>query len=1094
LKNDSALKQLFYRLQPHVHKLLFAITAAFSLSLLSFFLNLTYQQTIDSINKNTMNEAHILASRLDATLNRVQENLNLFAEALYPEFKISNQLKKDVASYRLRIQKRMYNFPEVSRYMIFNKNGELLLNSGEDIEIQCLPVNEYFEQMSKHSSIALNYSESMQCEKSGKAMMVIYRAILDDDGNFSGLITAEINLEYFQKLFADLDVGKEGMVSIRRSDNSRLVVRWPHLPERMNNQASNIPPQIAIDSGKTEGFCRYTGKTDGIERFFAYHKTDDYPFYVLVGRAVDEQLTGWWHMTYIIISGTLATILLIGLLLYGLQKSWRLVKEKEQFNQSVMDNLPIGIAVNAVFPKVKFVYMNDRFPEIYRSDRETLMQEDSFWETVYEDEAFRESLKAKVLEDISSGDLTRMQWENIPIKHKGQPIRHISAYATPVLGQNLLISTVIDVSDRFEAERELKQSQNLMSYIIRHDPNSIVVLDRNLHFIFVSERFMKDYQLKDHNIIGKHHYEVFPDIPEKWREIHKKALQGEIFRSEEDRFVRADGSIDFTRWECRPWRDSDGSIGGIILYTEVITDRIHAQMAVRESEERLRLALAAGNQGLFDIHIPSGKVIVSAEYAQMLGWQPEEFTESLDSWFDRLHPDDSLIARKHFRGFLNQEQNEFRLECRIQVKDESWKWILRLGKIQEWDLNGNALRMLGTHTDISAMKEAEAEQEKLREQLLQAQKMESVGRLAGGVAHDFNNLLQAMMGYSEILMSKMASRDPSLAFVKEIYNSTVRAADLTRQLLAFARKQTIAPKIININQGVESMLKMLRRLIGEDIDLVWKSDANIWPVRIDPSQLDQILANLCVNARDAIGGVGKITIETANATFDDDYCKTHYGFIPGKFAALIVSDDGCGMDKATLQLIFEPFFTTKKQGEGTGLGLATIFGIVKQNEGFINVYSEPGKGSSFKIYLPRYEGETQTIETKETTKSARGYGEHILLVEDDRNILSATKKVLEDLGYIILAANSAHEAITIFSDNWEKIQLMLTDVVMPEITGRDLAEKLLKTSPDLKILYMSGYTANVIAHRGVLDDGINFISKPFSQKELANKIRQVLNS
>ena len=395
---------------------------------------------------------------------------------------------------------------------------------------------------------------------------------------------------------------------------------------------------------------------------------------------------------------------------------------------------------------------------------------------------------------------------------------------------------------------------------------------------------------------------------------------------------------------------------------------------------------------------------------------------------------------------------------------------------------------------LSGRKKAEQEREKLQGQLLQSQKMESVGRLAGGVAHDYNNMLAVIIGYAELALDKVQPGDELRADLQEVLKAATRSADITRQLLAFARKQAIAPVVLDINETVEGMLKMLHRLIGEDIDLAWLPGAGLWPVRMDPSQIDQVLANLCVNARDAIAGVGKVTIETDTVIFDEAYCVDHADFMPGEFVLLAVSDDGCGMDQRTLQSIFEPFFTTKGVDRGTGLGLATVYGIVKQNSGFINVYSEPDRGTTFKIYLPRArEQAPKEIRTEAVKKDMTGT-ETILLVEDEGAILTLGKAILKRQGYLVLAARNGAEALAIVRGRSGPLHLLITDVVMPEMNGRELRDQLRTIQPDLKCIFMSGYTANVIVHHGVLDEGADFIQKPFGVKTLAEKVRKVLDS
>ena len=394
---------------------------------------------------------------------------------------------------------------------------------------------------------------------------------------------------------------------------------------------------------------------------------------------------------------------------------------------------------------------------------------------------------------------------------------------------------------------------------------------------------------------------------------------------------------------------------------------------------------------------------------------------------------------------------------------------------------------------IAERKQAEEERELLRGQLAQIQKMESIGRLAGGVAHDFNNMLGVIIGRVELALNKINDSNPINSELIEIRKAAERSADLTRQLLAFARKQNIAPKVLDLNETVESTLKMLRRLIGEDIHLAWLPGMNLNKIKIDPSQLDQILANLCVNARDAIANTGKITIETSKFVCDEHYCKEHSEAIPGDYIMLAVSDNGCGMSQETLSRLFEPFFTTKDVGKGTGLGLATVYGIVKQNNGFVNVYSEEGMGATFKIYLPSQASENLTANVKTIDSQSLNGSETILLVEDEPMILEMTQTILELHGYKVLTCASPFEAIKLAEKYDSNINLLITDIIMPDMNGRELSIKLLSIFPKMECLFMSGYTANVISQHGVLEEGLNFIQKPFSLKEIANKVREILN-
>ena len=378
-------------------------------------------------------------------------------------------------------------------------------------------------------------------------------------------------------------------------------------------------------------------------------------------------------------------------------------------------------------------------------------------------------------------------------------------------------------------------------------------------------------------------------------------------------------------------------------------------------------------------------------------------------------------------------------------------------------------------------------------QLRRAQRMESVGRLAGGVAHDFNNMLQTMLGSAELALAEVEPGSEIASYLDEIVGAGQRSAALTSQLLAFARQQTISPKRLDLNEAVAGTMRMLGRLIGEDIQIVWRPTSKATMVLMDPAQVDQILANLVVNARDAIAGVGTIVIETGTQVIVDDEAEAPSWSAPGDYVVLSVSDDGCGMDETTMANVFEPFFTTKEQGQGTGLGLATVYGIVKQNDGFVNLYSEPGQGTTFRIYLPRREGEAREAESAAATQAAPGGDETVLLVEDEPSLLLLAQRLLGQLGYTVLAAGSPEDALRLAKDHPGDIDLLITDVVMPGMSGRDLSQCLLDVRPDLKCLFMSGYTADVITQRGVLDEGIQFLQKPFTRQVLAVKVREVID-
>lgn len=527
-----------------------------------------------------------------------------------------------------------------------------------------------------------------------------------------------------------------------------------------------------------------------------------------------------------------------------------------------------------------------------------------------------------------------------------------------------------------------------------------------------------------------------------------------------------------------------------ILAGKILSDQVQALQlteALRASEEKYRLMVETAMEGIWVMDRDHLTVYVNQAMADMLGYAPSEVLGKRveDFSFPEDLPEHEERMKKRHAG----EDQVY--ECRLKRKNGSQVWV-RVSARSLKDAEGVFAGSYAMLTNLTETKKAEEEQRKLQEQLNQVQKMESIGRLAGGVAHDFNNILAIIMGHTEMAMLRLNQSDPIFSDLEEIQKAAERSAKLTRQLLAFARKQIVAPKVLDLNETVESMLNMLRRLIGEDIDLDWLPGENLWAVKTDPSQIDQILANLAVNARDAIKGVGKITIETRNVRFDGAVCPQHLDIIPGDYVQLSVSDNGSGMDKDTLSKLFEPFFTTKGVGQGTGLGLATVYGIVKQNNGFIDVYSEVGHGATFRIYLPRYTADIEHHEIDELQRPAGRGKETILLVEDEPVILEMVTRMLESHGYNVLAAGSPKEALYIAGTHESEIHLLITDVIMPSMNGRDLAANLAQLYPKLKCLFMSGYTSDIIANHGGLDDESNFLQKPFSMGDLMCKVREVL--
>ena len=652
-----------------------------------------------------------------------------------------------------------------------------------------------------------------------------------------------------------------------------------------------------------------------------------------------------------------------------------------------------------------------------------------------------------------------------------------------------LAGYTIDITELKRAEHHLRESEEKFRSLAESSQDYIMRYDRDCRHTYMNPAALAVAGVTEADIIGKTHREsgFAEDSSKLWEEKITQVFETGKPSQSEFSWESANGMV-YLDWRLTPEFDAENRVMSVIGVSRDITERKQAEEKLRELEERFRLTFYTSPDAVNINKMDGTYLEINEGFTQLTGYTRKDAigkTSAEISIWDIPEDRERLVKGLQQKGFVRN------LESRFRMKDGSFKIALMSATIIQ--LKGEQ-HILSITRDITDFRKAEKDKLNLETQLQQAQKMESVGRLAGGVAHDFNNMLGVILGHAELAMEGLDSSQPIFADLQQIKQAADRSTDITRQLLTFARKQIVSPKIVDLNETVAGMLKMLLRLIGEDIDLAWLPGKGLWPIKIDPSQIDQILANLCVNARDAITGVGKITVGTGNCTLDEEYCSAHAGFVPGQYVKIEVSDNGSGMDKETLPHIFEPFFTTKGVNEGTGLGLATVYGIVKQNNGFINVYSEQGQGTTFTIYLPRHVGSTSQKLSESTEDPVLCGNETILLVEDEPTILNMTTTMLQRLGYKVLVAGTPSDAIRLADDHFGEIHLLLTDVIMPEMNGKILTEKLTINRPELKCLFMSGYTADVISHHGVLDDGVHFIQKPFAKRELAAKIRQALSN
>jgi two-component system cell cycle sensor histidine kinase/response regulator CckA len=640
------------------------------------------------------------------------------------------------------------------------------------------------------------------------------------------------------------------------------------------------------------------------------------------------------------------------------------------------------------------------------------------------------------------------------------------------------VGTVEDITERKRAEDELRVSRERFFTLFRSSPSPTGVGTHDGRFIEVNDRYVEFFGYTRDELMSRtvHDLQLWVNPAERAGVIEKLKKEGSV-RNYEASFRRKDGEIRTALLTMEPFEALGADT--IIAMLVDITDRKRAAEALRQSEIKFRaLSESAGSA----IMISQGDHVVYANAAaeQIAGCTRQELM-GMDFW-QLVHPDFRETVRQRREARLRGEETNLRYEFKIRnVKNEE-RWVDFTATVVEWE---GKPAILGTAFDVT-------ERRRLEEQLRQSQKMEAVGRLAGGVAHDFNNLLGVIIGYSELLLESLPSGDQKTrGRIEEVHKAGQRAASLTRQLLAFSRQQVLEPHLLNLNAVVGDMEKLLRRLIGEDIELVTGLDPALGTVRADPGQLEQVIMNLAVNARDAMPKGGRVAIQTTNVDLSEQISYQGFTILPGRYVLLSVTDSGRGMDAETQRRIFEPFFTTKELGKGTGLGLATVYGIVKQSEGYIHVYSEPGHGATFKVYLPRVDVTAREARVEKPAESLRGT-ETVLVVEDEESLRELVVTVLEQNGYNVIAAERPAAALEAAARIGEPIHLLLTDVVLPGMSGRELAEKLLAQRKDLKVLYVSGYTDDIITHHGVLEPGIAFLQKPFSRESLLVKVREVL--
>ena len=667
----------------------------------------------------------------------------------------------------------------------------------------------------------------------------------------------------------------------------------------------------------------------------------------------------------------------------------------------------------------------------------------------------------------------------------------VTPAATKFQGKNVTQAILRDVTERKRAELALRESEERYRVLIQTAPHGIINIDEESTILFVNPALERIFGYSSQELLGQ---KLTMLMPERFRPLHEKGIAR--YRETGERHLN---------WEAMslPGRHKNGReiplevSFGVVHRNEKrfftgtlqdITERERAVEALRQSEEKYRSIFDFATVGIYQSRRDGSLITVNAPLAAMLGYEnPEDLlSHNLEEIYADPAERRAILERFELLGIAQ------RLEVCWKKKDGTPIWVELDARAIRSD-DGTTRYFEGFVQNVTGRKQSDEDKRRLEQQLVQSQKMEAVGQLAGGIAHDFNNLLTAIAGYCELLLGDLATDDPRRSHAEEIRRAGERAASLTQQLLAFSRRQVLEPKVIDVNEIVGGIEKIFRRLLGEHIEMVTRKAPDLWRVKADPGQIEQAILNLAINARDAMPNGGKMTIETANVLLDESYAQAHLPVVPGPYTLITVSDTGVGMTPEIKARLFEPFFTTKERGKGTGLGLSTTYGIVKQSGGYIWCYSESGRGTTFKVYLPGLEDAVEEAPPPPVYAPHPG-SETLLLVEDEPEVRSLVQRILKTQGYTVVTAANPDEALAIAREFKGKIEMMVTDVVMPGMSGRQLAERLATSRPDMRVLFVSGYTDDAVMQHGIVSRPRAFLQKPFTPTALARKVREVLDA
>ncbi len=753
--------------------------------------------------------------------------------------------------------------------------------------------------------------------------------------------------------------------------------------------------------------------------------------------------------------------------------------EEIEFVKFVADGAPVGLILTDRTGCYR--YINPKFRSLFGYDLNDLPDGRSFMKLAFPVRTDRHAAVQAWREDVAGPGAGEQGRRSFAVTCKDGSVK-IANITVVRLDSGDFLLAFEDITSRQRAEEALQESEARLRSIFKAAPVGIGLVSNRL-LLQVNDRICEMTGYGRAELVGKSARILYPTDEdfefvgtEKYAQIRARGTG-----SVETKWQRKDGTIIDVLLSSTPLDPEDHAKG--VTFTALdITDQKRAVDALRRSEERLDLALKGADLGMWDWHVPSGTITVNDRWAEMLGYSVEEIAPDLEAWKRLIHPEDLPWVLEELEKHLRGELPFYETEHRLRHKSGEWVWVLDKGRVISRDAEGNPIRACGTHLDITKRKRLEA-------QITQGQKMTAIGTLAGGIAHDFNNLLMGIQGYTSLMLFAMDPHHPHHDKLRSIEELVRSGAELTKQLLGFARGGRYEVKPLDVREVIERGASMFGRT-KKEITIRTSFQNGLWAVEADRGQIDQVLLNLYVNAWQAMPGGGELYIDATNVVLDETYAKP-YAVVPGRYVKISVTDTGVGMDEKTRGRIFEPFFTTKEMGRGTGLGLASVYGIVKGHGGLINVYSEPGSGTTFTIYLPASERESEV--EKPVDQAIRRGAETILLVDDEPAILSVSRQMLESLGYRVTTAAGGREALRLYGDKGTEIDLVIVDMVMPELSGGETFTRLRELNPSVRVILSSGYSLNGQAQE-ILNRGCDgFIQKPFNLQELSRKIRDVLD-